>query len=47
MSSLSRTPDYNTAVYQCVLDSNGDMKVAIADMEIFNKFTPQLVFLPY
>ncbi len=40
---MLRSTDYRTATYNAILDSNGEMRVAIADMDIFSSITPAYV----
>lgn len=36
-------PGFNTSVYVCINDKNGDMQCAISDMEIYSHITPRFI----
>ncbi|WP_077213025.1 PfkB family carbohydrate kinase [Bacillus dakarensis] len=37
------SPDHSTGSYSAVLDENGDMVIALADMEVYEYITPELI----
>jgi hypothetical protein len=46
VSGLKVSSQYNTAVYSATLDVDGQMIVAVADMDVFKEITPQYVCVP-
>lgn len=40
---LEVSSQYNTAVYSATLDVDGQLIVAVADMDVFKEITPQFV----